>query len=224
MNLLRLAPTALALALTMIAPAARAQAPTGAPSTAPEAHPSLPAAPPAVALAPPAGYAAPHAGYAPPAAGYAPPPGDSYPPAYVPLARVPVGPATLPYESGYPIPAGYHPERRTRTGLVIAGAVTFSVAYALPAIAATYSKGKTLAIPIAGPFIDVGRTGFSFDPGAAIVLVVDGLAQAAGVAMLIAGVVGKRELVRDEVAGATVRVTPMGMGYGGMGIGIVGEM
>jgi len=53
------------------------------------------------------------------------------------------------------------------------------------------------------------------------------VAQTAGAAMLIAGLVGKKQvLVRDDVATTTVRVTPLTMGYGGMGvgIGIVGTM
>jgi hypothetical protein len=227
MKLLRSALTALPLALTMIASTARAQTPA-----APEALPSTPAAPPAAVQAPPAGYAPPPAGYAPPPAGYAPPPGYAAPPSYGYAARAPEGPATLPYKDGYPIPDGYHPELQMRKGLIIGGAVTFGAMYLIPAAATLTSNDKSLLVPIAGPFIELGHLDFSsggenhgFAQLAAVVLVIDGLAQTAGAAMLLAGLTTRKEvLVRNDVAEATVRVTPLTMGYGGAGIGIVGTM
>ncbi len=104
--------------------------------------------------------------------------------------------------------------------------------YLLPAIPAAGTRDKSLLVPIAGPFIELGRLDFSpsiedrgFAAGAAVLLVIDGLAQTAGAAMLLAGLTTKREvLVRNDVAGATVRVTPLTMGHGGAGIGLVGTM
>ena len=216
MTHLRSALTALPLALTMIASTARAQTPA-----APEAPP-----------APPAGYAPPPANYAPPPAGYALPPGYAYPPVYIPLARAPAGPATLPYKDGYPIPDGYHPEKELRTGLIIGGAITFGLMYLLPAVPAAMTRDKSLVVPIAGPFIQLGHLDFTpgiedrgFTSGAAVLLVIDGVAQAAGAAMLLAGLTTKRDvLVRNDVAGVTVRVAPLTMGHGGTGIGLVGTM
>jgi hypothetical protein len=227
MTLLRSALIALPLALTMIAPSAWAETPA-----APEAPPSAPAAPPAAAQAPPAGYAPPLAGYAPPPANYAPPPGYSAPPVYAYAARAPEGPATLPYKDGYPIPDGYHPEMQYRKGLIIGGAITFGLLYLLPAIPATMTRDKSLVVPVAGPFIQLAHLDFSpsiedrgFAAGAAVLLVIDGLAQTAGAAMLLAGLTTQREvLVRNDVAGVTVRVTPLTMGYGGAGIGLAGTM
>ena len=194
---------------------------------APEALPSPPAAAPAAVEAPPAGYA-------PPPAGYALPPGDSPPPAVSPPARrvVFVGAETLPYKDGYPIPEGYHPEMRMRQGLVIAGGVTFGAMYLFSAAGAAASADKSLFVPIAGPFLQLGNIDFTsttegraFAGLAAVVLVVDGLAQLAGAAMLLAGLTTKKEvLVRGPVTGVTVRATPLTMGYGVMGIGLVGTM
>ena len=223
MTLLRSALTALPLASMMTASTAWAQTPAS-----PEALPALPTA----VQAPPASYAPPAAGYAPPPANYAPPPGYSAPPGYGYAARAPEGPATLPYKDGYPIPDGYHPEKQYRKGLIIGGAITFGLMYLLPAIPASMTSDKSLLVPIAGPFIELGHLSFSsnredrgFAAGAAVLLVIDGLAQTAGAAMLLAGLTTKREvLVRDDVAGATVRVTPLTMGYGGAGIGLVGTM
>ena len=235
MTLFRSALAALPLALTMSASTASAQTPPAAP----EALPSTPAAPPVAVQAPPtavqappAGYAPPPAGYAPPPADYAPPPGYSAPPVQGYAARAPEGPATLPYKDGYPIPDGYHPEMQYRKGLIIGGAVTFGAMYLIPAAATVTSNDKSLLVPIAGPFIAIGHLDFNsrgdgggFAQLAAVVLVIDGLAQTAGAAMLLAGLTTKKEvLVRNDVAGATVRVTPLTMGYGGAGIGLVGTM
>lgn len=201
-----------ALVLTTLAPAAMAQTPP--PGDAP----------------PPAGYAPPPAGYTPPPAGYAPPGQVPYPAYGAPPA--PTGPRVMPYEDGYPVPDGYHPTTRVRTGLVIGGAITFGLPYLITATTGGSGGEGVLVVPLAGPFIEIGRLhagGGSGDKSLeAIVtgiLVVDGLMQVGGAAMLIAGLVNKKKvLVRDDVAKSTWHVTPLTMGQGGVGFGIVGTM
>jgi hypothetical protein len=86
-------------------------------------------------------------------------------------------------------------EDRHNMGLVIAGASVLGGSYLffgfMPGAIATASCGNNtgcdtlwpLFIPIAGPFIEIARAGTSYAP----LLVLDGLAQASGLALLIAG-------------------------------------
>jgi hypothetical protein len=179
---------------------------------------------------PPAGYAPPPAAYAPPPAAYAPPPpGYTYAYPWAQRAPAPVGPAILPYADGYPIPDGYRPETRFRTNLIIAGAATFGAMYALSIASAAGGGGdKSLFVPIVGPFIAAGRVGGSeLAPVAAVIYVITGLAQTTGVVLLAAGFGYKKQvLVRQDVATTKVRLTPLTMGHGGLGVGLglVGEM
>lgn len=201
-----------ALALLAITPAAWAQTPP--PGYAP----------------PPAGYAPPPAGYAPPPAGYALPPGQRV---YLPYGASPPalpGPRILAYQEGAPLPAGYHPEMRVRTGLLIGGGITFVTSYALAAVVAVGADEPILAVPILGPFVEIGRLGLGSGSGfggwnafGAGLLIVDGLGQIAGATMVFTGLASKKKvLVRDEATTATVRVTPLTMGQGGTGLGLVG--
>jgi hypothetical protein len=191
----------------------------------------LPSAAAAQPAPPPAAYAPPPAGYAPPPAAYAPPPSGyvyAYPGAYGAPAPTALGPAILPYADGYPIPDGYRPEMRFRTSLIIAGAAVFGAMYGL-SIASTAGGGdKSLLAPIVGPFIAAGRLGGSeLAPVAAVFLVLSGLAQTGGVVMLAVGIGHKKQvLVRQDVAATKVRLTPLTMGHGGLGLGLglVGEM
>ena len=119
------------------------------------------------------------------------------------------------YQEGDPIPPGYHPDTRVRSGLVIGGAVTFGVTYLLSALVAAVSmsacSAKTfvtsttctdlgfLLVPVAGPFIEIAHS--KADAGGAVVLIIDGLAQAGGVAMLILGIaIPRTVLVRNDLA------------------------
>ena len=178
----------------------------------------------------PPGYAPPQptAGYpAPPPAGYAPPPTYATPP---------VGPRTIEYAEGRPIPPGYHVEERTRTGLAVGGGVTFGATWLLSAaVGAGLSEAWAhdddisnddtawpLFIPVAGPFIGIGTMHASYGPG--FMLVLDGLAETGGLAMFIAGLAAKKELlVRDDVYDAQVQVVPLA-GPGMAGIAIAGTM
>lgn len=139
----------------------------------------------------------------------------------------PSRPRTLPYGEDQPTPYGYRPVSRYRYGLIIGGALTFSTLYIPTVVATAGTSDKITYVPIAGPFILAGkvgaRSGDLFTPLSIFFLAVDGLGQAAGAAMLISGLAHKKQvLVRDDVA--AVRVTPMILGYGAAGIGIIGTM
>jgi hypothetical protein len=114
-------------------------------------------------------------------------------------------PKQLPYEEGAEIPVGYRKVEKQRTGLIVAGAITFSTFYTITLIGAMLSSEAKYAIPVVGPFLGVERPlGNSFGGFATSVanffFVFDGLAQAAGVAILIAGIPTRTTLVRNDVA------------------------
>lgn len=182
--------------------------------------------PPAGYGQPPSGYAAPQGGYYPPPAGYgqppqggyySPPPGYYYPP---PGAMMPV--LTLPYEDGDPIPQGFTVRSRANRSLIIAGSITFGAPYIISAlIAATVVSADSnnggqfapLFAPIVGPFITIG-TAHSEGAGT-FWLVFDGLAQAGGAAMFIAGLTMEEKYLRRTPIHASLKpevlVNPGGM-------------
>lgn len=114
-------------------------------------------------------------------------------------------PQQLPYEEGAPIPLGYRKVESRRTGLLIAGAVTFGVFYAPAVFGALVSSEGQYAIPVVGPFLGVERPSRNslsgvFTSFANFFLIFDGIGQAAGAAMLIAGIPTKTTLMRNDVA------------------------
>jgi hypothetical protein len=199
-----------------------------------------PPAPPPAAYAPPPGYGPPPAGYAPPAGAYPPgaygppgayvaPPGAYGPPPgyYAPGAYA--APRVIEdWEEGQPIPPGYRPKTKIRTGLVAAGAGVLGGFWLVTAMTsvvvadATSNRSVALgAIPIAGPFALLPQSG-----GFATVdflLVLDGVAQVAGAAMLVAGIAApKTVLVRADVGKVTLLPTPIAFGKTGAGVGLKG--
>ena len=216
--------------------------PDSSPPPAPPGPAAAPPAPPASAApAPPAAdAAAPPA--APPAAQPAPPPP---PPPYYhpddPAAYAPEEPREppreLPYYEGEPKPPGYVLVERRRRGLVIGGALTLGIPYAISVSVAAGgqyddSTGWLLA-PVVGPWITAGRLdddcsddGLDFDcndyAGARTLLAMDGLAQAAGAVMLVVGIAfPKRLWVRDYTT--EVSIAPVRLGRSGYGLGAVGS-
>jgi hypothetical protein len=148
----------------------------------------------------------------------------------------------LPYEEGEPVPLGYRVVKQTRRGLVIAGSIVGGIAYGFSIVGATSDdfnhKSGSLLVPVLGPWImlalggakDVPSTGYCFDTSSSScgsrsglrgVLVLDGLMQGAGAAMLIVGIaVPKTRLVRKDV---TLSMLPMPLGKDGYGLGAVGQ-
>lgn len=187
--------------------------------------PYAPAPSPSAELAPPAPYAT----QAPPPQGYGPPGSTMGPVVYVPRPTGYVGPAEISsYEEGAPIPNGYHPEERTRTGLIVAGSVTFGTMYLITALVAAgnadakkhgENPAAALWIPAVGPFIQMTNTSSSV---AGVFLAIDGATQVAGLAMLIVGVTSpKTVLVRDDLGKVSVQAVPIIAG-GTTGVGLAG--
>jgi hypothetical protein len=119
-------------------------------------------------------------------------------------------------------PLGYSPVLRTRKGLIIGGAVTFGVTYGISAMVAaigedTRGSGEnevgSMWIPVAGPFLQLGKTESAT---ASVFLVGLGGAQLAGAIMLYYGLTSqKRVFVRNDLVGLTI--SPMaGIGNTGM--------
>jgi len=172
---------------------------------------------------------------APPPPGFEPqiaPPPQGY---YVPQAVAASGPRVISdWETGEPIPPGYHPVTRVRKGLIIGGAVTFGVVYLLTALTGavvndvsvatggTGRSAKLLLIPVAGPFTLLGTT---VSAAGQFLLVLDGVAQAGGLAMLVAGIAApKTVLIRNDLAKKfEIRPTPMTFGAQSAGFGFVGK-
>jgi hypothetical protein len=133
------------------------------------------------------------------------------------------------YSEGDTIPPGYRTEKRMRKGLFIAGAVTFGSSYLVSvfvaAIASDSKLGDALVplyAPLAGPFITIATA--ESEGAATFTLVLDGVAQTGGLALALAGLLWKENiLVRSDIP-TSFMVTPMVVGRGTMGLGIVGSM
>jgi hypothetical protein len=205
------------------------------PVPAPAAAPAVPAPyPPPAAYPPPYPYQGPYYPPPPPPASAVAPNGEyvaplsqTTQPTYVPQSVALSGPRMIrDWQEGMPIPHGYHQETRARRGLVIAGSIVFGVTYiytSLIAAAGEESSGQnelgSLWVPVLGPFMQMAETD---SPLGNYVLLLDGLAQAAGVTMLVAGLVYPRHvLVRNDLASMTV--VPMKIGMEGSGLGVVGR-
>jgi len=115
-------------------------------------------------------------------------------------------PAELPYNEGAPIPRGYVLQEYHPRGLIIGGAVTLGVLYAISLSVASSNNFNTangwLAVPVIGPFGWLatrkapsnicGSGTFTYscnndDSGNRTAVVLDGMGQVAGAALLIAG-------------------------------------
>jgi len=136
-----------------------------------------------------------------------------------------------------PIPPGYHEGSSSRMALVAGGSVIFGITYTpeavLTLILAVNARGVSPSsdvasaffalgsLPVLGPFVLAAASGG--DPLATTLLAADGLAQAGGLAMLVAGLVLRRPvLVRDQAAALHVLPAPMSFGRHGAGFGLTG--
>jgi len=170
------------------------------------------------------------------------------PTAPVPVVVAPAAPASQAevdnWESDKPVPRGYHVETKRRVGMIIGGAVITGVMWGFTALgAAVYHAGDTavdnvgqsigaksnvtnvtaLYIPVAGPFVQVAITGgSSFEKG---LLLVDGVIQLGGAAMLLYGILVPREYLASGEKAATNKGTFMvapTLSRGQTGLGLVG--
>ena len=248
--LLRLVAVGALTATSWIASDAHAQDET-AQQPAPAPAPTTPP-PPGGAVPPPPGGAVPAPPPAPAPYPPPPPPGYYPPPAYGPPPGYPPPPPPKDdrpheiddWEEGDPIPPGYTPRGRMRKGLVIGGAVTLGAVWVVNVLVTSIaisieeadedlssSTGSVdtvkpedwapLYVPVAGPFIAMATLKAS---GSGIaVLAIDGVAQAGGLAMLIAGVATEKTvLVRDYSTGFEMSATPVVAGDF-QGVGITGK-
>jgi hypothetical protein len=149
---------------------------------------------------------------------------------YVPQSVALSGPKELrDWKEGDPIPDGYHEVQRTRTGAVVGGAVTLGVMWLISAFVAAGAQDVTnatgghsnpdaaLYVPVVGPFIQMGSTSSALGN---MTLLVDGLAQTGGFALLVYGLTTPRNvLVRADLAEGT-QIVPIRVGRDGYGMGL----
>jgi hypothetical protein len=138
------------------------------------------------------------------------------------------------------VPRGYHVEERARRGLIIGGALTLGIPWMLGITVASTddfsNQSGWLVVPTLGPWITIatretdktcsfysstGGTSTSSchdDNTVRTLLILDGLTQAAGTVMLIAGLSStKKVLARDFVGSLHFTPAPIGkLGYGGV--------
>jgi hypothetical protein len=169
---------------------------------------------------------------APPSPGYTAPLYQTTQPSYVPQSVAMSGPHVIrDWDEGSPVPPGYHPSTRIRTGLVVGGAVLFGTLYFFSVLAAAAGADSAsgsgqgnpegaLWVPGLGPFIQMGSTSSAVGN---VFLAVDGAGQVAGLAMFIYGIASPRTvLVRNDLGGLHISPKPMTFGRSGGGMGLVG--
>jgi hypothetical protein len=136
------------------------------------------------------------------------------------------------WHEGEPIPPGYHPAQRTRTGAIIGGAVTLGALYLLTAFVASVwtdiakaeheSNPVTgLFVPVFGPFITMTQSSSATGD---FFLILDGLGQTTGAILLAWGLASPQTvLVRDGYFGKPwLLPRPMLLGKSGAGFGLSG--
>lgn len=178
------------------APAPRSTA--AAPAASGDAQSLPPPPPPPPAAQPP--YGQPAYGQPPYGQPGYPPPGYPNPYPQKELKE------EIPYVEGGLVPEGYHLETKVRKAPVITGSVLFGTGYiisagiASSAISGGDSEVASLFVPMAGPFIFLGQLDFRGEFAAlgyifiGLPLIIDGLAQTAGVITLIAGVASPKKV------------------------------
>jgi hypothetical protein len=201
------------------------QAPPGAyvdPTQAPGAPVPYPGWPPQpTRRAPPQSAIAPNGEY------YAPL-SQTTQPVYIPQSVALSGPRMIKdWHDGDQIPYGYHREERTRKGEIISGSILFGVTWGYSAffgalgqdVSPSDNKLGWLFVPVIGPFIEMTQ----YDSSTfRYVMVLDGVAQGVGAALLYHGATSPRPiLVRDDLALLTV--APARFGKDGNGLALVGR-
>ncbi|MDC3960394.1 hypothetical protein [Polyangium jinanense] len=123
------------------------------------------------------------------------------PPGYYPPAPI-FGPSRLPYKEGDPIPRGYGIETRPRYKMATAGIATFAPLYGMSVLfAGTFAGNEGLAsgyytslfIPVIGPFVAIGTS--DAESVGVFMLMLDGLGQATGAALFVAGMLSDEKFV-----------------------------
>jgi hypothetical protein len=104
------------------------------------------------------------------------------------------------------------------SALVASGTIALSLGYGVAtvlAISSTYDKDRLLFIPIAGPWIDLGLRppGTTEETWARFGLVVDGVAQLAGLVLVVTGLVMKAHAPRAVAAFVTPTTTGVSLSF-----------
>lgn len=165
-----------------------------------------------------------------------------YPPPYPPYSQYPQYPypqypaygyrepaRTLPYSDGQTIPPGYRLVEGPRRGMVLGGALSIGIPYLIGvpfAADAKFTNGSGfLLIPGIGPWITLATRNRNcgdsscqdLDHTVRAFLILDGMAQSAGLALIAAGYAWpSQKLVRLDVAGFDVSPVPLGSGFGAL--------
>lgn len=130
-----------------------------------------------------------------------------YYPAYAYYGQAPaiLPPSTLPFEEGQTIPSGYLLKTRSVRSLVITGSISFGISYLISiltgatVVSSNRNDGMKLTpmfAPVVGPFIAIGTA--KADGAGTLWLVLDGLAQTAGLTMLIYGLKAEEKFLERE--------------------------
>ena len=148
---------------------------------------------------------------------------------YVPQSVALSGPEEITdVVDGRGAPMGYTTVHRTRKGLLIGGGVTFAATYGISLLSAAIgedtkgggrNEAAAMAIPLAGPFIEMGET-----DSATLHLFLAGLgaAQVAGAVMLYYGLTTTKTVyVRNDLVG-NMTISPM-VSHGAQGLALSGS-
>jgi hypothetical protein len=151
---------------------------------------------------------------------------------YVPQSVALSGPRVIKdWHEGEPIPPGYHPATRVRSGLIAGGATMFGVPYLISALTGAIGADSgccnAMFVPVVGPFIQMTQwhtTDASAVSTGDIFLVLDGALQATGVALFVYGIaVPKTVLLRNDLGVfKNVMATPL-VAQNFTGVGISGQ-
>ena len=163
------------------------------------------------------------------------PPQQQPPPSTVVQPVQPVAPA-----AAAPVGSDVHGEETTtpNRGLIITGALMFGVPYLTSAVVAAESGhdgDSHLAVPIVGPWIDLGTRG-GCPPGNVscdtettnkVLLVADGILQGVGVLEILGGFLYPEKHVKERARPVakekpTITVAPSHVGYFGYGMAAAG--
>lgn len=124
-------------------------------------------------------------------------------------ARSPAPGTEIPWRGGV-VPSGYHLHRKPSIALLLGGAALFVAAYAPTAYLASHDEDLWwLALPVVGPLAEgalllneSGATRSDSDRCLAALgayfAILDGLAQAGGIAMVLVGAIRGRQVLRYE--------------------------
>lgn len=157
---------------------------------------------------------------------YGPYPYAGPPPGYFVPGWGPYRPRTIPHREQDPVPPGYVPDTRAHRGLVVSGVAMFGGAYLISLLMAGTALSENesdlvpLAIPIVGPFVTIESAQVDADNDggerlALILLIFDGVVQAGGAALFIAGLAAQQRIVvRQDVADEASLVPDVDVGPG----------